>query len=237
MILIPSLEIAGGQVVLRAGPSADAPAARLCDDPVRAARALRDAGAGFFQLVDLDALAGPGSRQLAEWRRFPEAGLPCQVAGGIRSPDDARALLELGIDRLVVGSVLLTDDPAARAVVEAIGPQRLVASIDLVGQEVWTDDRSTRSGMELGAALERLTDLGAPRVVLTQLGDDLVEREGPDLETLDRALELRGDLELFVACRIRGKVDLVALAERAERGLSGVVLAGAYRAVAHKVTA
>ena len=234
MILIPSLEIAGGQVVLRAGPAADAPAARLCDDPVRAARALRDAGAGFFHLVDLDALAGPGGRQLGEWRRFPEAGLPCQVGGGIRSPADARALLELGVDRLVVGSVLLTDDSAARAVVEAIGPQRLVASIDLVGHEVWTDDRSTRSGMELGTALERLADLGAPRVVLTQLGDDLVEREGPDLEVLDRALERRGDLELFVACRIRGKLDLAALAERAARGLSGAVLAGAYRAVAHK---
>ena len=139
MILIPSLEVSGGEVVLRGGPTASAPTARLCDDPVRAARELRDAGAGFFHLVDLDALTDSGARQTTEWNRFPDAGLPCQVAGGVRGLAEARELLAAGVDRVVVGSVLLADDPVARQMIEGVGPQRLVGALDLHGRDVRTD--------------------------------------------------------------------------------------------------
>src|SRR5690606_21310363 len=93
MILIPSLTLRGGRVVA-SGAAGDV----LAEDPIAAARRLRDEGALFFHLEDAER-SGDHREVVA---RFVDAGLPCQLAGGIVDPESLEAALRTGADRVVV---------------------------------------------------------------------------------------------------------------------------------------
>jgi phosphoribosylformimino-5-aminoimidazole carboxamide ribotide isomerase len=95
----------------------------------------------LVQLIDLDAAMRKGdNRPLIEQitRR-----LPCQIGGGVRTPEQARTLLEIGAKRVIFGSVLFQADAdrpvdvdAASAIADAIGSEAFVASIDTKGGKV-----------------------------------------------------------------------------------------------------
>ena len=95
----------------------------------------------LVQLIDLDAAMRKGdNRSLMEQitRR-----LPCQIGGGVRTPAQARILLDLGAKRVIFGSVLFradaenpVDAEAAAGITEAIGSEAFVASIDTKGGKV-----------------------------------------------------------------------------------------------------
>jgi phosphoribosylformimino-5-aminoimidazole carboxamide ribotide isomerase len=86
----------------------------------------------LVQLVDLDAAIGSGSnRPLLE--QFTRR-LPCQVGGGIRNLDAAEAVLDLGAQKVIIGSALLKDGKVntdvARVMAKELGPDRLVFAAD-----------------------------------------------------------------------------------------------------------
>lgn len=99
----------------------------------------------LVQLIDLDAAMRQGSN--ADLIAMIAKRLPCQVGGGIRTVGQVRALLDAGVHRVILGSVLfdgngIATEPAA-ALSSAIGSDRLVASIDTKGGRVavrgWKD--------------------------------------------------------------------------------------------------
>ncbi len=86
----------------------------------------------LVQLIDLDAAKQQGNnRELIE--RIARE-LPVQLGGGIRTAEQARALLALGVRRVIFGSALFSDDGINTAlaveIAEAIGPEQFLASID-----------------------------------------------------------------------------------------------------------
>ena len=93
---------------------------------------LRFAQFPLVQLIDLDAAIGNGhNRELLE--RFTSR-LNCQVGGGIRSPEDAASILGLGVERIILGSVLVKDDAVnvevGQQFAERFGAERLTFAVD-----------------------------------------------------------------------------------------------------------
>ena len=92
----------------------------------------------LVQLIDLDAAMGRGGNRelIAEFC----GQLPCQVGGGIRTAEDAEAVLDAGATRVILGSSLVRDgavDTNFTAAMSAkFGAQRLVAAIDSRGGRV-----------------------------------------------------------------------------------------------------
>jgi phosphoribosylformimino-5-aminoimidazole carboxamide ribotide isomerase len=86
----------------------------------------------IVQLIDLDAAMRQGDNSALVEQIAKR--LPCQVGGGIRTPEQAKTLIESGARRVIVGSMLFgtagVNEEAAAAMCEAIGLDRLVASID-----------------------------------------------------------------------------------------------------------
>ncbi len=86
----------------------------------------------IVQVIDLDAARGTGSN--AALVEDVCARRPCQVGGGVRSPDDARRLIEAGARRVIVGSALFgasgVDAGAARRFADAVSPESLIAAVD-----------------------------------------------------------------------------------------------------------
>ena len=132
-MLIPSIDLLGGRVVqLEQGERV-----RVQSDDLDGWIA-RFTGFPLVQVIDLDAARGEGHNEGLV--RKICAALPCQVGGGVRSPDRARALIEAGARRVIAGSSLYTDDGVdvvrAASFAEAIGVDRLVAAVDSRGGRV-----------------------------------------------------------------------------------------------------
>ncbi|MDF1569703.1 MAG: HisA/HisF-related TIM barrel protein, partial [Spirochaetaceae bacterium] len=108
MIAIPAIDLIDGHCV-RLTEGAFDTAKVYGEDPVAAARSFAAAGAVRLHVVDLDAARGSGHNRAAiESIRKVFPGL-LDVGGGVRSLEDARALKQLGVDRMVVGTALVKD--------------------------------------------------------------------------------------------------------------------------------
>src|SRR4051812_46939248 len=169
-------------------------------DPVGLARRWVEAGARRIHLVDLDgARSGRVRPELV--RTVAEIGVPVQASGGIRSLDDARALLDAGADRVVVGTAAWPDPSAWLELGEA-----LVLAVDvrdgIVRSAGWTES----TGLTFEAALERAA---GSRVLVTAIDRDGT-LAGPDVELVRRAAA--GGLHVLAAGGVRSPADVMALA-------------------------
>ena len=110
------------------------------------------------QLIDLDAAKGVGTNE-ALVARICQA-LPCRVGGGIRSIERAKAILELGAKKVIVGSSLFTGNLVnldfATALSEQIGSERLIAAVDGKGGKVVVHGWKTSLDITPAEAIERL---------------------------------------------------------------------------------
>jgi phosphoribosylformimino-5-aminoimidazole carboxamide ribotide isomerase len=92
----------------------------------------------LVQLIDLDAAMGRESN--ASLIEFFVKRLPCQVGGGIRSIESARKMLDLGAQRVILGSTLVENGAInvvfARQLAAEFGPEKLVFAIDARGGKV-----------------------------------------------------------------------------------------------------
>ena len=132
-MLIPSIDLMGGKVVQLIQGEKKALEFDNFDEWVT-----RFASFPLVQLIDLDAAMGNAPN--SELIRFFVTKLPCQVGGGIRSIEAARAALNLGAKRVIVGSTLIQNGAInvsfAQELAREVGPEKLVFAIDARGGKI-----------------------------------------------------------------------------------------------------
>jgi phosphoribosylformimino-5-aminoimidazole carboxamide ribotide isomerase len=132
-MLIPSIDLMGGKVVQLIQGEKKALEFNNFDEWVA-----KFANFPVVQLIDLDAAMGntPNSELIS----FFVTKLPCQVGGGIRSIEAARATLDLGAKRVIMGSTLIQDGainvPFAQDLAKEFGTDKLVFAIDARGGKI-----------------------------------------------------------------------------------------------------
>lgn len=182
--LIPAIDLLDGRVVRLARGEFDA-VTDYGDDPVAVAHRWRDEGATRLHLVDLDAARHGRPQQRAVIERIvADVGVPCQVAGGIRTEDGVAAALEAGADRVVLGSALIGDPGLALRLVTALGPTHIVAALDVRGATAvgdgWVPGARATDAAEHAAALAAA---GIEWFAVTAIARD-GGMEGPDMALL-----------------------------------------------------
>jgi phosphoribosylformimino-5-aminoimidazole carboxamide ribotide isomerase len=132
-MLIPSIDLMGGKIVQLI--QGERKALEFDDFGEWIARF---SSFPLVQLIDLDAAMGRGNNA-ALLDRFVKQ-LPCQVGGGIRSIGAARAMLDAGARRVIIGSALIQNGQinavAAKEFADKFGPNKLVFAIDARGGKV-----------------------------------------------------------------------------------------------------
>lgn len=132
-MLIPSVDLMGGKVVQLIQGEKKALEFDNFDEWVS-----KFASFPLVQLIDLDAAMGNAPN--SELIRFFVTKLPCQVGGGIRSIQAARAALDLGAKRVIVGSTLIQNGAInvsfAQDLATEFGPEKLVFAIDARGGKI-----------------------------------------------------------------------------------------------------
>jgi phosphoribosylformimino-5-aminoimidazole carboxamide ribotide isomerase len=178
MIAAPAVDLKGGRCVQLVGGRPEDERVSL-PDPAAMARHWWQIGFTVLHLVDLDAALGSGDNfeLLAELLGTTPA--VTQVGGGVRDDDRVHALLEVGADRIVVGTRAL-DDPEWLAAIATRHPGRIMVAADtrdgMVLRKGWTES----TGMAVADLLARLAPLPLAGVLATDVG-----REGR-LEGIDR---------------------------------------------------
>jgi phosphoribosylformimino-5-aminoimidazole carboxamide ribotide isomerase len=203
--VIPAVDVLGDRVVrLRQGDYGDV--VEQATDAAAAARGWREAGASRLHLVDLDgARSGRVRPELVRAVAGACAPVPVQASGGIRSLEDAYALLEAGADRVVVGTAAWPD-PAPWA--EALGPA-LVVAVDVRAGGIRTAGWTKEGGLAADEALRRAGACGVSRCLVTAIERDGT-LAGPDLELVALAASIGP--AVLAAGGIRSPDDVAALA-------------------------
>jgi phosphoribosylformimino-5-aminoimidazole carboxamide ribotide isomerase len=134
----PAIDLRGGKCVrLRQGDYRQETV--FGDDPAAMARHWVDLGAKCLHLVDLDGAREGRPVNLASIRSIVEAvDVPCELGGGVRSEESIGRLLDLGLKRLVIGTLALHEPDWFRGVCRTY-PNRLVLGIDARGGRVATE--------------------------------------------------------------------------------------------------
>jgi phosphoribosylformimino-5-aminoimidazole carboxamide ribotide isomerase len=142
----PAIDLRGGKCVrLRQGDYGQETV--FGDDPTAMARHWVDLGAKHLHLVDLDGARDGRPVNLAPVRSIVQAvDIPCELGGGIRSEESIRELLDLGLQRLVIGTLALREPDWFRDVCRKY-PNRLVLGIDARSGRVATEGWLSTSGV------------------------------------------------------------------------------------------
>jgi cyclase len=161
-------------------------------DPAEQAARYEAQGADEIILLDIDATPEAKATQLEAVRRVRRVlGIPLTVGGGVRTVDDARALLAAGADKVSVNSAAVARPALISELAEAFGRQCVVLAIDARRDgDGWAV--LVRGGRELVPGLEAVSwarsgeTLGAGEVLLTSWDRDGT-REGCDVALLRAA--------------------------------------------------
>ena len=169
--IIPAIDLREGRVVRLV--QGDFDRETIFDrDPEIVARRWMDAGARRIHVVDLDAARGASRDNrsiLSRLARIPGACL--QVGGGVRSLDRARELIDLGVDRIVFGT-LAVREPQTVAEAARLWSERVIVGIDARDGHVATDGWiATSSTLALDLA-RRLVSDGVRRLFYTDIARD-----------------------------------------------------------------
>lgn len=179
MQIYPAIDIKDGRTVrLRQGLAAD-----VTDygTPAEAAMDWKTQGATYLHVVDLDgAFEGKGRNLPLVAEIVRETGLPVELGGGIRTMEDIEARLTLGVARVILGTVALTDPDLVRRAC-ARYPGRIACGIDAKDGRVAVRGWVEASDVDPVDLALRMKDAGVLDVIYTDIRRDGMQT-GPNVE-------------------------------------------------------
>ena len=215
--IIPAVDVLDGRVVrLERGDYSKVTV--YGEDPADAAARFMDDGAARVHVVDL-AGARDGTHAVDLWRSLAAHGVEFQVGGGIRTAAVARAAVESGAGRVVVGTAAVWHPEALEKIAAEVTPERVVVAIDVRDGKAtgtgWRDE-----GKDLAGVLEQVVAAGVARVLVTGIARDGM-MTGPDVDLLSRTQAIAPGLKVIASGGV-GTFDHIA--DVAERGVEGVIV-------------
>lgn len=220
MMIFPAVDILGGQCVQLVQGRRET--ATAYGTPLENARKWLDAGADALHVINLDGAFGSAGANAGMIRELiRETGVFVELGGGIRSREDARAWLEIGVGRVILGTIAIREPEVVRDLSLEYGPGHVMAGVDARDGQVVIEGWQEEAGDYLSWA-ERFELLGAGSLLFTNVKVEGLCR-GIETGPVGRLLE-RTRLPVVVAGGVSSTADVRALRDL---GVSGAVLGSA----------
>ncbi|MDH5543932.1 MAG: 1-(5-phosphoribosyl)-5-[(5-phosphoribosylamino)methylideneamino]imidazole-4-carboxamide isomerase [Nitrospinota bacterium] len=171
MLILPAIDLKGGKCVRLIQGDMDLETV-YSDDPVEQAKKWESAGAKIIHIVDLDG-AFQGVPKNGDLIRKICKAVKCkiQLGGGIRDMETADAYFDSGVDRIVLGSLLLKE-PNLAAQMAVKYPEKIIAGIDVKDKHATADGWTTTSSLTGTSIAQALNDWPLGGVVYTDISRD-----------------------------------------------------------------
>lgn len=206
-------------------------------DPLAVAKNFQDQGATHLHVVDLDGAKTGSLSQLPLISILArKSGLKIQMGGGIRSAEQVESLLDIGVERIVLGSLAVRDAEAVTRLLEKFQPsskaepseetffQRFTLALDLwvkfdegekprviLASAGW--QQQERSKIDFWQFLENYIHLGVRRYLMTDIARDGM-MTGPSFLLYEKIIERFPNLELIASGGISSLDDLKCLKKK-----------------------
>ncbi len=215
MQIYPALDLLEGQCVrLKKGQFEEKTV--YSDSPHQIIQILENSGAKYLHLVDLSGAKNPLHRQRTlVTELIAQTSLKIQYGGGIRSSEDIRQLLNLGIDRVVLGSIAVSQPPLTLDLIREFGPDRITLALDVfvsssgytqVATQGWRQSHNT----SIQDLLFTYIKGNVSRILCTDIGRDGM-MTGPNFDLYRTLITGFPEIEFQASGGIRNTEDLQQL--------------------------
>lgn len=217
--VIPAIDLRGGQCV-RLYQGDYAKETVYSDDPGAMARQWAELGAPRLHVVDLDGARAGEPVNLDALRSILSAvSIPVQVGGGVRTAETVARLLDLGVQRVVLGTAAVRDPELTAAVCARYG-DAIIIGVDaregMVAVAGWIETASTMA-TEL---IPRMEAAGARRFIYTDIGRDGT-LHGPNLDQLREVAACCTSAQVIASGGVARVTDIAAVRAL---GVEGVIV-------------
>jgi len=192
MLIIPAVDIKNGKCVqlVQGKPGTEQV---VIENPELVAEGWENKGAEILHVINLDGAFGNSSKNLEVVEKiFKTVSIPVQLGGGIRTIKDAVNLLELGIERVILGTMAVESPENVELLSKEFGRDRILVALDSKDSRVvvngWTE-KTKQNAPELGISLQKK---GAGGILFTNV----------DVEGLMNGFNMDPLLELLNAVEI-----------------------------------
>jgi cyclase len=217
--LIPCLDVAGGRVV----KGVRFRELRDVGDPVELGAAYSDAGADELVFLDVAAtVESRGSAVEVAARVAEQVSIPFTVGGGIRSVEDAAAVLEAGADKISVNSAALARPELIGELARTLGSQAVVVAIDTENGRVHSHSATRDAARDTVEWARECEAHGAGELLVTSIDRDGMQN-GYDLELLG-ALRDAVSLPVIASGGAGGAAHVAAALEVSQAALLASIL-------------
>ena len=221
MEIIPAIDLLNGKCV-RLNQGNYNEVTKFNSDPVKQAQTWEKQGAKRLHLVDLDgAKTGEPINDQTIKEIKKSISIPIQLGGGIRNIERAKELLDIGIDRIILGTIAI-ENPELVRVLSQEYPQRIAVGIDakegMVATRGWLK-RSEITSLELA---KQLNELELAAIISTDISTDGT-LEGPNIQALREIAEV--SINPVIASGGIGSInDLISLVDLEHEGIEAIIV-------------
>lgn len=220
LIIYPAIDLRQGQVV-RLAQGELARTTVYDSDPAAVAERWKAAGAEWLHVVNLDGAFGTSVEANAKALTsiLKSTSLRVQFGGGLRQVDSIRAVLALGVARVVIGTAAVEDPGLVDAALAEFGPDKIAVGIDARDGRVklkgWVEDAAV-TAVDLAG---RLKAQGVETIVFTDIARDGVGA-GVNVESTV-ALAQSSQLKVIASGGVK---DIEDVRRVRESGLPGLII-------------
>lgn len=219
MEVIPAIDLKGGRCVRLYQGDYDREMV-FSEEPSQVALTWQEAGAKRIHVVDLDgAKEGRPTNLDALAGILAAVSVSVQLGGGIRTYEDVRRVLGMGVQRAILGTAAVEDPDMVARLCRESGPEAVVVSVDARDGKVATWGWTESTQIEAADLLRQMSDLGVERFVYTDVSRDGTLTE-PNFAAIERLVKATG--KRIIAA---GGVSRVKhLARLAEAGVEAAII-------------
>jgi phosphoribosylformimino-5-aminoimidazole carboxamide ribotide isomerase len=221
MIIFPAIDIRNGKCV-RLTKGDFNQETIFADQPEVMAKQWADKGAEFLHVVDLDgALAGKTMNATAIEAILQTVNIPIQLGGGIRTLENIEMLLEMGIARVILGSIAVRSPELVKAACAKFG-SKIVVGIDAKAGIVAVDGWGVSGNVEADKLAVEMAQVGVERIIYTDISRDGT-LSGVNVEATARLAKASG-LKVIASGGVSSMADIRQVKAAGKDGVEGVIV-------------
>ncbi len=193
------------------------------NNPIEIARKFQECGATFIHMVDLEGAKNGTTPNIDEVRKVVEyTDLKVEIGGGIRDEETVQKYIDLGVERVILGTAAVTDDEfLCRMVSKYKGA--IAVGVDLKDGYVAIKGWTEKSQLTADEFFAHLSDIGVKTVICTDISKDGA-MQGTNRE-LYKELSEKYPMDIVASGGVSSIDDIKALKEM---NLYGAILGKAY---------
>jgi len=218
MKIVPSIDLLGGNVVRLIKGKLEQ---RIIysNDPVEVAKKWEDQGADLLHIVDLDSALRTGTNNTSLISKVINSlHIPIQIGGGIRSADAIKLMLEMGVSKVVIGTMAFKEPNSLKRIAKSLS-SKIVISIDQLDGMIMVDGWRESVGIDIIQGINMFMSMGLNEFLLTSIDRDGT-MTGPDVESLSTASKINGT-NIIASGGISSILDIIKIRNT---GCSSIIL-------------